>query len=166
MIQSAHSNVLRADDGKQEVTLRGNTLGAEAAIHTHSRQALIAENHVYCAGWLLGDDWVSSCCNCNNWRSCSTLAELDVGTLSALRFGATCSSALAGEFGNARSHRVLNNLGDDRKLHRRDALWQVGLATHKVGPLFEGIYETEGSSGRCSPNISITIPNSNVHRPS
>jgi error-prone DNA polymerase len=41
---------------------------------------------------------------------------------------------------------ALNNLGDDRRLHRRDALWQVGLATHKVGPLFEGIYETEGAS--------------------
>ncbi len=36
------------------------------------------------SGWLLADGWFSSCCNCNNWRSCSTLAELDVGTLLAL----------------------------------------------------------------------------------
>ena len=34
---------------------------------------------VYC-GWLIAVGWFSSCCNCNNWRSCSTLAELDVGT--------------------------------------------------------------------------------------
>ena len=34
---------------------------------------------VYCA-WLIAVGWFSSCCNCNNWRNCSTLAELDVGT--------------------------------------------------------------------------------------
>lgn len=48
---------------------------------------------------------------------------------------------------------ALNNLGDDRRLHRRDALWQVGLAKHKVGPLLEGIYETEGSSPLAPMNI-------------
>jgi error-prone DNA polymerase len=48
---------------------------------------------------------------------------------------------------------ALNNLGHDRRLHRRDALWQVGLATHKVGPLFEGVYETEVSSPLARMNI-------------
>lgn len=48
---------------------------------------------------------------------------------------------------------ALNNIGDDRRLHRRDALWQVGLATHKVGPLFEGVYETDGTSPLAPMNI-------------
>ena len=32
----------------------------------------------YCAAWLLVADWFSSCCNWSNWRSWSTLAELEV----------------------------------------------------------------------------------------
>jgi error-prone DNA polymerase len=48
---------------------------------------------------------------------------------------------------------ALNNLGDERKMHRRDALWQVELATHKVGPLLEGISEGHTTSPLSQMNI-------------
>jgi error-prone DNA polymerase len=48
---------------------------------------------------------------------------------------------------------ALNNLVDDRKMHRRDALWQVECATHRVGPLLEGISEARVSSPLSPMNI-------------
>jgi error-prone DNA polymerase len=41
---------------------------------------------------------------------------------------------------------ALNRLGDDRTFHRRDALWQVQKATHKSGPLLDGIDEYDDPS--------------------
>jgi error-prone DNA polymerase len=48
---------------------------------------------------------------------------------------------------------ALNNLSDDRKMHRRDALWQVECATHKVGPLLEGVSEAYTSSPLSQMNV-------------
>jgi error-prone DNA polymerase len=46
---------------------------------------------------------------------------------------------------------ALNNLGD-KKVHRRDALWQVERAVRKHGPLFEGTaeFDTESPLSRMS----------------
>ena len=41
---------------------------------------------------------------------------------------------------------ALNNITGDRKLHRRDALWQVEQAVRKSGPLLEGIAELDSQS--------------------
>lgn len=41
---------------------------------------------------------------------------------------------------------ALNKISQETKLHRRDALWQVERAGHKIGPLLEGILELDGSS--------------------
>lgn len=41
---------------------------------------------------------------------------------------------------------ALNGLGDERTFHRRDALWQVQKATHKSGPLLDGIDEYDEPS--------------------
>lgn len=41
---------------------------------------------------------------------------------------------------------ALNNLDNDRKLHRRDALWQVECAARKSGSLLEGIVESDTES--------------------
>jgi error-prone DNA polymerase len=41
---------------------------------------------------------------------------------------------------------ALNNLGNEYKLHRRDALWQVERAVRKSGPLLEGIREVDAES--------------------
>ena len=38
---------------------------------------------------------------------------------------------------------ALNNLSEDTKLHRRDALWQVEKAVRRTGPLLEGILEKD-----------------------
>jgi hypothetical protein len=67
---------------------RGRTRGRRVSYvagSTPGRRSLhTLEPLAYCADWLLADGWFSSCCNCNSWRSCSTLAELDVGTLRGL----------------------------------------------------------------------------------
>ncbi len=41
---------------------------------------------------------------------------------------------------------ALNNIGHERNLHRRDALWQVERAVRKLGPLLEGIGECDTES--------------------
>ncbi len=41
---------------------------------------------------------------------------------------------------------ALNNLSEDTKLHRRDALWQVEKAVRRTGPLLEGILEKDAPS--------------------
>jgi error-prone DNA polymerase len=41
---------------------------------------------------------------------------------------------------------ALNAISGQAKLHRRDALWQVERAGHKVGPLLEGIVELDTNS--------------------
>ena len=38
----------------------------------------------YCADWLLAVDWFSSCCNWSNWRSWSTLDEVEEGLFRGL----------------------------------------------------------------------------------
>ncbi len=47
---------------------------------------------------------------------------------------------------------ALNNIGRERNLHRRDALWQVEQAVRKRGPLLEGIgdFDTESPLSRMS----------------
>jgi error-prone DNA polymerase len=41
---------------------------------------------------------------------------------------------------------ALNHINPDTELHRRDALWQIEKAAHKVGPLLENVIEPDGAS--------------------
>ncbi len=41
---------------------------------------------------------------------------------------------------------ALNNIGEDSRLHRRDALWQVEQAVRKSGPILEGIEDRDDQS--------------------
>lgn len=41
---------------------------------------------------------------------------------------------------------ALNNIGRDKTLHRRDALWQIEQAVRRRGPLFDGILEADIAS--------------------
>jgi hypothetical protein len=75
---------LRASHGRLVSYVAGEHARAGAAEQTLPPNLPSRAPLVYCAGWLLVDGWFSSCCNCNNWRSCSTLPELDVGTPLAL----------------------------------------------------------------------------------
>jgi len=47
---------------------------------------------------------------------------------------------------------ALNHL-NDKRLHRRDALWQVERAVRKSGPLLEGIFETDSPSPLAQMNV-------------
>ncbi len=48
---------------------------------------------------------------------------------------------------------ALNDLSEDTKLHRRDALWQVEKAVRKSGPLLEGMLDVDAES----PLLQMTV---------